>query len=321
MLIFVYGEDTYRSLEKFKSLKEHFQSKYDPTGLNINEFRDKPKLGEIAQAVQSMPFMSERRFVIVEGLVSSITTKANAAEWIDVLAKTTDSSIVMFYDEIAVKDITKRPLYKSLQKQKEVYNYPFPYLNPTEENKWIIGRVVELGGQVSPVAASMIVQMVGSDLWQVNGELEKLVAYSDGETITPDMISKLVRGRFEDRIFDFVDAVSQKRGRDVIRLIDEERQSGATDQYIMSMLARQVRILLGVKSYLEENPQVAKQTVAKELSLHPFVAGKAIAQAKNFGQSELERALIALADYDLEIKTGKIKPDFALDKFVSEIVV
>jgi len=321
MLIFVYGEDTYRSLEKFKSLKEHFQSKYDPTGLNVNEFRDKPKLGDVAQAIQSMPFMSKRRFVVVEGLVSSITTSANATEWINVISRTPDSSIVMFYDEIGIKSITKKPLYKSFQKQKEVFNYPFPFLNPTEENKWIISRVNKIGGQVSPVTASMIVQMVGSDLWQVNGELEKLVAYADGQAITPDMVNKLVRGRFEDRIFDFVDAVSQKRGRDVIRLIDEERQSGATDQYIMSMLARQVRILLSVKSYLNENLQAAKQTIANELSLHPFVTGKAIAQAKNFTEPELERALIALADYDLEVKTGKMKPDFALDKFVSEIVV
>ena len=68
MLIFVYGDDTFRVQERVQELQLAFQRKFDPTGLNVAFFGAGAKPGEVLQAVQSLPFMSQKRMVVIRDL-------------------------------------------------------------------------------------------------------------------------------------------------------------------------------------------------------------------------------------------------------------
>lgn len=314
MLIFVYGDDSFRVQEKVGQLVKAFREKFDSTGLNLAEFTADKKLaiGEVMGAVHSLPFLGQKRMVVIRDLIDS-TKKGEMAAWVEGLKKTPDSTIVVFWEFVEPKTLENKPLFKELAGLAEVHRYVFPTLQGAELSRWVEARVKERVGTMEAPALRGLVERVGGDLWQMDNEIQKLVAYAGGQLITAAMVDEMVHTSFEGKIFQLIDAVSQKRSADAVRLLQEERWSGANDHYLLTMLGRQVRILLGARAMLDENPKATSQELAKTLDIHPFVAQKALTQARGFSLEHLKAVHNLLFEFDVAMKTGGIDADLAVD--------
>lgn len=315
MLIFVYGDDSFRVQEKVKQLAEAFREKFDPTGLNLAEFPGNKKaveLGEVMGAVHAFPFLGQKRMVVVRDLIDA-TKKGEMDAWVEGFKKTPESTIVMFWELTEPKVLEKKPLYQELAGLAEVHRYVYAQLQGAELSRWVEAKVKERGGAIDAPALRGLIERVGADLWQMDNEIQKLVAYASGQTITTAMVDELVHASFEGKIFQLIDAVSQRRPVDAIRLLQEERWCGANDHYLLTMLGRQVRILLGARAMLDENPRATSQELAKALDIHPFVAQKALTQARGFSLEHLRAVHNLLFEFDVAMKTGGINADLAVD--------
>lgn len=322
MVILVYGDDSFRVQEKVTELKNAFSKKFDPAGYNLEIFPD-PKTGkndpaEAIRAGLASPFLAQKRMVISRDLMAN--GKKDKADWIESLVKIPSSTIFVLWETLEPKELEKKPIFKKLKELSEVHFYPFPKLEGMALSKWTAQRVVEHGGIAAPEALRALLERAGDDLWQLDGEIQKLVAYADGATITKEMAEKLVRATFDSQIFALMDAISSRRGSEVIKLLEEERASGATDGYIFGMLLRQIRILLGVRLIIDNNPAVTKDAIASQMEIHPFVASKALQQAKNFKTADLQQAHTILYELDLGSKTGKWNEKIAVDLMVVELL-
>lgn len=324
MLIFVYGEDSFRAQEKVRVMKDAFIEKFDASGMNLAEFKAKAGLGEVMQAIQSPPFLGEKRMVIVQGLCETLKKKDQSEPWIEGLANIPESSIVILVEEMEPAKFMKHPIYAQFHGKVEVHEYAFPVLEGAALTKWVTDRATQMGAKLDRPALVSLVERVGSDLWQMDNELRKLTAYAGNDArqsvITTAMVTELVRASFGDQIFQLVDAVAQRNAKQAIRLLEEERLSGATDHYIFGMLARQVRILLGARSILDENPRATKQQIADELGMHPFVAQKALAQARSFEIEDLMRAHKLLFELDRATKSSRVDAELAVDLVVAKLL-
>ena len=313
MLIFIYGDDTFRVQEKAVQMRDAFRDKFDPTGLNTAEFLDgKFVPGDILGAARALPFLGEKRMVIIRDLVSSIK-KVEMGVWVDGLSSIPDSTVVVFWETIAPKMLEKKPLFTALRNVMEVHDYAYPQLQGTQLSSWIMSQVRTHKGEIEADAVRALIERVGADLWQMDHEINKLVAFASGQKITRVMVDELVHANFEGKIFDMIDAISQKRPERALKLLREERWSGANDHLLLTMLGRQVRILLGARALLDVDSQVSKQEVADALKIHPFVAQKALAQARGFSLSALKNVHEHLFRFDKEIKSSQIDADLAVD--------
>lgn len=314
MLIFVYGDDGFRASQKVRHMIGAFREKFDPTGLNLAEFTANKKLaiGEVMGAVHSLPFLGQKRMVVIRDLIDS-TTKTEMEPWVEGLKKTPDSSIVLFWESTEPKALEKKPLFKELAGLAQVHRYVFPQLQGAELSRWVEARVKERGGTIESAGLQALVRSVGADLWQMDNEIGKLVAYAGGQPMTTAMVDELVHASFEGKIFQLIDAVSQRRPADAIRLLQEERWSGANDHFLLTMLGRQVRILLGARAMLDENPRSTSQELAGTLGIHPFVAQKALTQARGFSLEHLKAVHDLLFEFDVQMKSSRINAELAVD--------
>lgn len=320
MRIFVYGEDSFRVQEKVKWLKDGFVKKYDPTGFNVSAFPagDAPvDPGEVLQSACSLPFLGEKRMVIVRDVLTN-AKKDDESVWLAGMKRVPDSTIVIFWESADVKAFEKKALVKKLPG--ETHAYPFPELGGTELQKWTADRIKSRGSSIAPDALRSLVERVRGDLWQMNGETEKLVAFAGGQTITAKMVNDLVRASFEGQIFAFVDAVSHKQTAKALKMLQEERLAGTKDFYLMAMLTRQVRILLGCRSMLDQNPRVSSQEVAQELGQNPYSISKALPQARQFTFADLKAVHDLLFTFDAGTKSGRISAELAVDLVMVELM-
>lgn len=323
MIIFLCGQDSYRSSQKVAEIKTKFIKEVDSTAINI-VFLDGAvlKFEEFNHQVKATPFLSRKRLIIVKNLISKTKSKDILKEVSQILAKEKKSqdqdNIIVFWEiEDSNKKKAKSELWKSLAKEK--FSQEFKTLTPLELNAWIISEVKKRQGQIDKQAVPYLAAAVGNDLWQMSNELDKLLNYKKNEIITGADIELLIKANFDDDIFKLIDALSARNMKVALKLISAQLSLGTNELALLSTITRHFRILLLIKDWQKTQSRIPEADIAKKLRIHPYVAKKALGQANNFTFDQLKRIYNHLLDIDFKIKTSTAKPKTLLEIFVAQI--
>lgn len=325
MIFFLYGADTYRSRQKLNELKAKFLKEVDKAGINLAEMDGaKIKLNDFNAAISTPPFLARKRFLAVENLLSNKNKEllSGVAELLNNKKEILEQLIVVFWEGEKVDQRTA--LFKYLSKPQrgpfgEKYAQEFTVLKDEEIKSWLRIEIKKRGGNFTPSAVGRLAELVGGDLWQASGEIDKLISYKAGKMIDIDDVDLLVRGKFDDNIFHFVDAIAHKNKKLAYKLLSDQINSGAEELYLLAMLIRQFRILLQVGDVLEAGG-VNQYQLAKELGLHPFVAQKALAQAHLFSADKLRKIYQELLQTDFKLKTSGGDKRLLFDLLLAKIM-
>jgi DNA polymerase-3 subunit delta len=328
MFYLLHGEDEYsRSLELAK-MKTRLG---DPTTADLNTTvldGRTTTLAELTHACDTVPFLAERRLVIVNDLAARFgrrpgekdeDTEQDKAFVLDLgeyLGRMPDSARLVFQEG---KRIGKRnPIYRFVLENEHGYAKEFRPPQGRALDRWIALRVREKSGRIEPGAISLLAAFVGNDLRLLDQEIEKLLTYTGEETpITERDVQALVSYVREADIFQMVDALGTRNSREAMKLLHRLLDEGQPPLYLLHMVVRQFRILLRVKELLAKGTSAAD--IRTLLGLHPFVAEKMMRQAPNFTVAQLEAIYRRLLEMDLAVKTGRMEPGLALSVFVTEL--
>jgi len=329
MIIFLYGQDNFRSRLKLNELKDKYLKEVDKLGSGLKIINGaKASFSEITAAISPSSLLSKKRLIIIEDIFINKDKLIfeNFHEYLK-NKKQDDNIIIVWESNLKTKKFKNKPapmlldpsgkekpllkkpaeLFKFLSAQK--YAYSFNLLNNTESAAWVKKETTLRGGKISAKAAEMLVGLVGSDGWQINNELDKLISYKNAGKLTAgdvnieiEDVKNLVRGNFSENIFALTDALSVKNKALAVKLLDEQIEAGLSDGYLLNMFVRQFRILLQIKQALESG--LSQSQIASQLKIHPFVAQKGLGQARYFTLPVLKNILSRLAKIDYEVKSG-----------------
>lgn len=318
MIFFLYGEDAYRLRQKVNLIKNKFLLK-DKNRLNLVEIDgSKILFKDLKKEFNASPFLCDKKLIVVENLL----TKNKNAKLFDELndlikfKKIFDFIFIIFAEE--GKPDARKSIFKTLKSNSE--SQEFNPLAGIQINQWIEREVKARSAEIDSQAINQLAVFIGNDLWQLSNEIDKLISYN--KKITVENINLLVSAKADDNIFKLMDAISAKNKKTALFLIREQLQDVGNDMnYLISMIIRQFRILIQVKSFIETvgNFQTATRQVATALKLHPFVAKKAVAQAVNFNTQELKNIYSKLMDIEYKQKTSQAESAVLFDLFIAEI--
>ncbi|MFH1714225.1 MAG: DNA polymerase III subunit delta [Candidatus Nealsonbacteria bacterium] len=311
MIILLYGPDTFRSRKKLNEIIEHYK-KANKKGLDL-KYIDLESLGfrDFKNEIQQISIFDEKKLLILTNAFSNQEFKESLVErYADF---TDDKNIIVFFEEKKVP--TNDRLLKFLSKKAKCQEFYF--LNKESLKKWTKNQFLELKTTISQDGLDKLVDFVGSDLWRMDNEIKKLVSFKKGKKVELKDLDQLVRPKIETDIFSTIDAIAQKNRKKAIFLLHKHLDKGDSPLYLLSMINYQFRNLLLIKDLIEK--QKPYYQISKILKLHPFVVRKSYNLADKFSYQELKKIYQNIFQVDLSIKTGKIKPETALDLFLSEI--
>jgi DNA polymerase-3 subunit delta len=324
LIYLLYGEDEI-------SLKEHLitlRAEVEDGGmgaLNVSVF-DGQSLSEsdLRAAVATAPFLAAARVVIVENLTASAQGRAFIERAAPLLDAVPEWSRVIFVEtelpESAehARNRALKTLAKAIRKHPrgEVLTFDLP----PDVARWLMERAPLHGASIEPRAAAALTERIDGDMRLADVELAKLATYTAGaRAITADDVALLTPYTPEANIFRMVDALGARDGRTATRLLRQLLDGGSPPLYIFGMIVRQYRLLLLMKSYLEGGGMPVGAAAA--LDLRDFVARKVHEQSRRYRIDQLERIYHHLFEIDLDIKTGKVEPELALDVLVGRLSV
>ena len=318
MIIFICGEDTFRSKQKLKALRQKFTEEIDGSQINIDVL-DGEKLDSetFKQAMASGGFLVKKRMAIIENFIEKNKNKQEIKEILDLAKKQSVDSIqeniIIFWEALGSISADKYrgkklsgPLLKYLKTIK--YSYEFPLLSKNELLAWVKNRV-----SIGDDAANLLVEFIGSDLWRMNNEINKLKAYKNNQNLTIADVKLLAEEKFDQKIFDLTDAAANKNRKQFIKLADEYLSSDVEPAYILTFLIRQFRMMARAKSLLGKNPTV---NLALEIKIHPFVAQKLKTQISNYSIAEIKNIYRKLLKIDIKLKQGYFSPELLFTQLI-----
>jgi DNA polymerase-3 subunit delta len=323
MIIFLYGEDTYRSSQKLNQIKDKFIKEVDSSGMNLVTLDGaKLKFEEFNHQVKASPFLARKRLVIIKNLISDNKSKEIQKEVVELLntewKNPKEDNILIFWESTDhSKSKSKSALWDRLVKEK--FAEEFSPLKPAQLNSWVEKEITGRGAKIDKSAIPLLAALVGNDLWQMSGEIEKLINYCQAKPITAQDIEILVKAKFDDNIFNLVDAIGNNNKKLALKLLSDQFNLETDAMQLFGMLIRQFRILLLTKDLAEKNPRIGKDVISRELGLHPFVAQKALSQINNFTLDKLKSIYQMLLDIDFKIKTSALKPKVLFDLLIAQI--
>lgn len=324
MVIFLYGADTFRSRRFRQELQEKFQRDVDPTAVSLAVIDGQTAtVNDLAEKLGAGSLFVKKRLIVIENVFANKKDKifGELGGYLGKLSEgQDDDNVIIFHDgDLGSKEkplkAAQKKLFSFLAKQKFVQE--FKTLTGPQLLSFIKKEASSYNNGVAAAAAAELAARAGGDLWLIAGSIKKLAFASPGKEITIEAVKGTVAGTYDENIFGLTDALGAKNKRLALRLLEEQYAAGLSDEYLLAMLVRQFRILLQIRSALDA--KLPPDTLTARLKIHPFVARKGAAQARNFTAAALKAALNTLVAIDWHSKTGQGETRTELSLFIASL--
>ncbi|MFA6307495.1 MAG: DNA polymerase III subunit delta [Patescibacteria group bacterium] len=316
MLFFYYGQDSFRASQKIEAIKTKFKEKIDPGGHNIQSLDGETMSpDDFFQAVSVMGFLADKKLIIVKNIFDNKKLK----DWQDSLIKFLDSQgdtpeenyIIFFQNN---KPDSRLKLYKRLSRLK--FSEEFDPLSYGQLQTWVKNKFSKHDKSISAPALDLLISYLGSDLWQINNEINKLVSFAKDD-INEEDVRSLVQANIDENIFKLIDAIGDKDKALALKLIEEKLDNGVNHQYILTMIIRQYRLLIKAKSLGDK----AKNYFAlmQVLKVPKFIAQKTYQQSQMYSLEQLKKIYKYLLYLDEKFKSSSGQEKVLFAKMINEL--
>ncbi|MBI4337749.1 MAG: DNA polymerase III subunit delta [Chloroflexi bacterium] len=328
MLYVFYGEDSFSRRDAVAQLEE---------AVGPPEVRDANttwlsagglSLAAIQWSCNAMPFLAQRRLVVIEGFLEQFEPRGRGTA----TRQQEGSKLPSPWDQLAehlkglppFADVVfldgplseANPALRQLRPVATVQRFTPPQGAALLE--WVQRRAGDVKAALEPPAARLLADLVGTDLWTLHHELEKLALYCQGRAVTEADVRALVPQAKEVRVFALTDAVVEGRSSDALKALYQLQEQGEDAGYLIPMLARQVRLLLLCKELAGQG--VRQEDLGRRLEVRSgYALRRLLQQAARLPFDRLDRLHARLVEGDLALKTGRYEERLALALLVLDL--
>jgi DNA polymerase III subunit delta len=322
MFYIFFGEDEFSRSEAVAGLRARMAAE-DMGDLNTDALEGRElALDDLINACNTLPFLTQRRMVIVYDLLQRYQRAGasdEAARLAAYLPHMPDTTRLLFVESAGLS--ADHPVLKAARGLPGGHILEYPKLAPRSEplRRWVSQRARTHGVGIEPPAVELLVEYVGNDLRALDQELAKLAGRANYDRpITREDVRLLASPWPQRDIFGMVDALGDKDRRAALRHMHTLLADDAEPLYLLSMVVRQVRLILAAKD-LRENEGLGRTAIGKRLGLRPFVVEKLERHAGLFGFQELHGLMERVLEVDQGIKTGQLEAVLALEMLIIEM--
>ena len=302
----LYGEEAFLKNSYKNRLKEAIIG--DDT-MNFARFEGKGlDVDELIRLADTMPFFAERRLILVE---DSGFFKSASDALVQYLPSMPDTTILLFVET----EVDKRNrIYKKVKDMG--YAAVLNRQDSAQLARWAGGILTREQKKITKHTMELFLSMAGDDMENIRMELEKLISYTLGrEVITDEDVMAVCTVQVTNRIFEMVSAIVNRQPRKAMDLYEDLLTLKEPPMRILFLIARQFNQLLQVKDLMGKG--MDKGTIASKLKMQPFVVGKTMPQARQFGREQILSYVEFCVETEEAVKSGRLQDRLAVELLIT----
>lgn len=304
-----YGEERFLLEEALQALKSAFL-KEDASGSSIETFAAREAPPEIiVEAANTFSFF-RNRLVIVQDVTYFQDGAGNLEPFYTYIENPNPVTCLVFISESVHKG---KKLFKLLEKTGSILEFAAPK-RPQDWLAWVRSELQVRGKEMSGETITALLDWAGHQAGVLSQELDKLAVYTgQRKVITKEDIQKVVTRSSEATVFNLLDAIAQRSADQAIKKLHEVLLVEHPLK-VMTLLTRQVRLLLGARFWREQGKDSAGLSDA--LGIKPYEAQKIWAQSAQMSFPVLDGALTECLNTEIALKNGGGEPAFLLEMMI-----
>ena len=306
----LYGEERYLLRQYRDRLKTALCGDGDTMNTHIYEGKDL-NVGEIIDLAETLPFLAERRVIIITG---SGLFKSGGEKMAEYLQSPNETTYFVFTES----EVDKRSkLYKTVQSKG--YAAEFTTQDESTLKRWIAGTLAKDNKKITENTVQLLLTKTGTDMDNIQMELEKLICYCmDRDVITDADVETVCTNRITNHIFDMINAIADKRKKQALELYYDLLALKEPPMRILFLIARQCNMLLQAKELKSRGYD--NRTVGSKLGVAPFIAGKYLTQASRFSSAVLQKAVQQCVEAEEAVKTGRLNDMMSVEILIMSVL-
>jgi DNA polymerase-3 subunit delta len=300
-----HGNSTYLSLEAVHSYLNRLEKENPLISVDILEADSKdPK--EIIDFLTSPSLFSTKRIILIKRLYSNKQKAVLTEALLEILEEDKSDDHIIIWEDQKIRSNTK--YCKFFQKNKAIEE--LNELNKRTFFTWLRKELKKHELKIDQSVIKKLAERTNYDPQRCKNEIEKFKLCNPNKIIEEEDIEKLTADTFEKEIWDLTDAINTQNKEKSITTLERLTSQGADANYILSMLARNLRLLYLTKTLDKEGRRYAE--ISSALKIPPFTTPPLIKASRQYSNEKIKLLYSKLSNLDYQIKTGKIEPNLGL---------
>ncbi|MGI6714395.1 MAG: DNA polymerase III subunit delta [Bacilli bacterium] len=272
---------------------------------------------EIIAEAEQMPFMSEKRVILVEDAYffgssrrkESIERLQDYDKLQEYLQNPNPDTTLIFgvFDEKLAKKNRELDLIKAIGEIKEIQD-----VSPSQWPEFAKNTFARRNIPISDEALEELLKRIENDVMLFFNEVDKLELL--GRPVSWQDIDLLVNRPYEERSYLLTNAVLAKNLTDTLTIYYDLLASGQEPITLIGMLANQFRIYSQV--FILEQQGLSQKEMASTLGIHEYRVKLAGQMRRKMSLEDVLELLEQLHQLDYQIKSNRIDRFYALELFL-----
>ncbi len=307
-LYLLFGEEPYLlreslSLLKTKALSEGAQD------FNYDQFfASEVKAAQVRDTVEMLPMMCSRRVVVYRDV-----HHLKEADWsvlMPLLERPVESCTLLMTAEKIDK---RKKQFKKIDEQGVLVELKRPYDNQLPG--WIDYIAYNNGLEISREAVSLIQQLVGASLSEINSEMGKLAIYLGARTrVEAEDVLAVVSQTKMDTVFDLANAIGRGDRAQALQSLANLLEQGQNEVGALALIARHMRILASLKQGMKRGLSGPK--LSAKAGIPHFFLQEYTSQIPLWSEEKMSHTFKALQETDKALKSSPVSGAIWLENFV-----
>ncbi|MBR7123085.1 MAG: DNA polymerase III subunit delta [Oscillospiraceae bacterium] len=262
-------------------------------------------------AVESIPMMAEHTLVWVDDIDIFKLPEAERDQLCRVITDIPDYCTVVFsYETVAWKpDGRLKSLTEAIRSNALVVE--FPKQNHRDLIAWVSRHFAANHKQISPELCSYLIDITGGTMTALTGEISKICAYSDADTIVKSDIDAVTEPELDAVIFKLGELLSDGKTDEALKTLQKLLKMQHEPLAILGTIGSHFRRLGTAKTLLDNGKGTAD--LMRLCGIGEYPAKKAITAAKRFTGDFYATAAELILETDRQMKTSFDIPERLLE--------
>lgn len=306
----LYGEERYLRRQYRERLQKALCGDGDTMNTHFYEGKDVP-VGEIIDLAETLPFLADRRVIFID---NSGLFKSGGEKMAEYLSEPNETAFFVFTES----EVDKRSkLFKTVQSKG--YTTEFSIQDESTLKRWIGGVLAKDGKKITENTVQLLLTKTGTDMDNIQMELEKLICYCmDREAITDADVEAVCTTRISNHIFDMINAIADKQQKRALDLYYDLLALKEPPMRILFLIARQCNMLLQAKELKSRGYD--NRIISSKLGISPFIAGKYLTQASRFSGATLRKAVQQCVEAEEAVKSGRMNDMMSVEILIMSVL-
>jgi len=310
-LILLYGQESFFVEKGMLAVRDAVVTP-ENRDFNLTQFYGKDFVpNDVVEQARTFPVFAERRLVMIKNIHESRAEQLETL--LDYVEDPVPETVLLLTAE---KIDARRKIFQLFKKNGVSIEFKKIYENQLPSFVRDLAKSSNLS--LTAGALKLFCKRVGTNLAEVQGEMEKLVGYLGERDLADEAdVAAIVSDTRIESIFDLTDAMGRGDRSTALTLLDRLLAEGQAPLMILAMMTRHFRQMWKISELVSQ--KVPQSELPRRVGASPYFLKGLMQQATRFDHRQYRQVFNRFLETDLALKSSGGEPRMQLEQLLLEI--